>query len=198
MIGYLKGKILSLEESSVILVANNIGWSINVVRAHEFFLEDEIELFVYTNVRENDISLWGFKTSDELQIFKLLLTVSGVGPKSAQSLLDQKGIHDIVFAVANNDYKSIKVSGIGEKTAQKIVIELNGKVSKNFKPILDNKSASGLALKSDKIEQSVYNDAVAALVSLGYRHEDIVEAIKQIDEELTSSQELIKRVLKLL
>jgi Holliday junction DNA helicase RuvA len=199
MIGYLKGKIINLEESSVIIETNGIGWSVNIVKAYEYFLDTEISLYIHTHVRENEIALWGFKTFEELRIFNLLISVSGVGPKSAQSLLEQKGIQEIVYAVANGDHKGIKVAGIGDKTAQKIVIELKNKVGKSLEAILESKSKN-LSNTSVKIPNDVYSEAMAALVSLGYKEVDIAQSINELinTEEITSSQELIKKVLKLL
>ena len=194
MISYLKGKVLFVKDGSVAILANNIGWDVRVFDTARL-VNEEIELYIYTHVRESEISLWGFDSANELKLFELLLSVSGVGPKTAQNILGNKGINEVVFSIINGDAKALKVSGVGEKTAQKIIIELKGKVSQLYEKDmqivnLDNKS---------NLNQKIYFDSMEALLSLGYSRADIE---KFLMSKLTTSeveyqvQDLVKEFLK--
>jgi Holliday junction DNA helicase RuvA len=142
----------------------------------------EASFWTHTAVRENSIDLYGFSTEEELRVFELLITVSGVGPKSALAILGVAGVRAIEEAVGTGDTSSLtKISGIGRKTAEKIVLELNGKLVATVK---------GGGRASDDV------DVYEALKSLGYREKDIQETIKKLPENLVGTNEKIKYILK--
>src|SRR5947209_2889153 len=105
MISYIKGKVLNKQDNTLVVLANNVGWSINTYNADQFELGQEIEMYLHMHLREDDVSLWGFRSFDELNVFKLLLTVSGVGPRIALTLLEEKGIQDIVYSITTGNFE---------------------------------------------------------------------------------------------
>jgi Holliday junction DNA helicase RuvA len=149
--------------------------------------DEELEIYTYTHLREQEIRLFGFRTRDMLIIFEKLLGVQGVGPKIASKLLNMIGVEDIVNAIISEDSAALKIPGLGEKISKKIIIDLKNKIDKNsvqFTP----------GIKLDKKT----DDIVAALQSLGYQKERIVEALKNIDSKEIEPQGVIKEALKLL
>lgn len=193
MISYLKGRVLKKEEDTIILEANSVGWLINV-GSQSYLVLEEIEIYVHTHVRENDITLWGFRNYDELKIFKLLLDVSGVGPKSAMSILNEKGVKQILHSISNQNPSGLKVSGVGTKTSEKIIIDLKNKV-KDIINSMSLETADGIFNESNN---EIYTEAFDALESLGYQPIKIKRCLEDIlksDDKNFSSQELIKMAL---
>lgn len=191
MICYLKGKILKQKNGVINLITeNNIGFRINI--SGSFFLslrnEENVEVFTYMKVTENSIDLFGFRNLIEKNFFELLISVNGVGPKSALNILDLGSIEEIEKAIANADVNYlIKVNGIGRKSAERIVVELKNKVAK-----YDLKT-NGEELVGDKLEE-----VIDALISMGYKKEDILLVIKKIDIENKNSEGILREVLKYL
>ena len=184
MFGYITGKILNLKPTKVILMVGGLGFNVNSTLSYIERLKtgQEASFWTHTAVRETSIDLYGFETEEELQVFELLLTVSGVGPKSALAILGVAGVRSIEEAVATRDISSLtKISGVGKKTAEKIVIELNGKL------VSSNK---GMVSQNENIE--IYE----VLQSLGFRDRDIQETIKMLPKELSNTNEKIKYALK--
>ena len=184
MFGHITGKIFDLKGTKTVVDNHGIGF---VIHSTPSYLEKlktgmEASFWTHTAVRENDISLYGFETEEELRIFKLLITVSGVGPKSGLAILSVAGVKSIEEAVATGDTSSLtKISGIGRKTAEKIVLELNGKL------VTTRKGESGTSEDVDVFD---------ALKSLGYRERDIQESIKNLPKDLVGANEKIKYALK--
>jgi Holliday junction DNA helicase RuvA len=190
MIGYIKGTIKYLELNSMV-VENGIGYRINTL-TEGYSVGSEVELFIETIVRENEISLWGFKSNRDLEIFKLLILVSGVGPRIAQALIFNKGVDAIVNAIRIGDDKSLKVTGVGNKIAQKIILELKDKVGSYTFNDLES-------IGHKENDSNLITDAVDALLNLGYREMDINAVLSKLKNDITgfeSSQEIIKYVLK--
>ncbi|MEP7103491.1 MAG: Holliday junction branch migration protein RuvA [Candidatus Dojkabacteria bacterium] len=195
MISYIKGKILTINENSISVLNDNIGYLINLPlnKISSVILTEgqEIEVFTQMIVRENDISLWGFLDSNSQKMFNTLLDVSGVGPRTAQNMVFEIGIEQIVSSINMGDPSKLKVTGVGLKTAEKIIIELKNKINDKFKMLESSSSAKVVNMNQNTKE------AIAALVALGYREQDAVEAIKHSDmSELDSTQDIIKKVLK--
>lgn len=189
MIGYISGKIKYISENSITL-GEPIGYTVNTA-VENYSINDQVELFTYMAVRENEISLWGFKTEKELGIFKLLINISGVGPRIAQTLIYNIGIQTIISSVINDRASGLKSTGIGLKTAQKIVLELKGKFN------LEDYDELGSEL--EKVEHSLADEALMALVTLGYREGDLSPIISKILKEnpnVNSSEEIIKLALR--
>jgi len=184
MFGHIAGKIFSLKGTKAVVKAGGIGFTIHSTPSYLGKLKTGIEagFWTYTAVRENSIELYGFEAEEELRVFELLITVSGVGPKSGLAILSVAGVKSIEEAVVTGDTSSLtKISGIGRKTAEKIVLELNGKLVTTRK---------GEARTSEDI------DVFDALKSLGYRERDIQETIKNLPKSLAGANEKIKYALK--
>lgn len=154
---------------------------------------ENVTLYTYLNVREDAIELYGFYDKNELDCFKMLIGVSGVGAKMALSLLSEYSPDKIILSIAAGDHKALtKASGIGTKLAQRITLELKDKIGS-----LSSETAENIAAVSSVSQNSVTAEAVAALVMLGYSQSEASLAVSNLDPSL-SVEELIKQSLKLL
>jgi len=189
MIGFLTGKVISAKPTQVILDVNGVGYnvSISINTFEKISGEENISLFIHTKVKEDSISLFGFHSEAEKEMFELLISVSGIGPKSAISLLSGITTDDLKHAITNGNVSRITaVPGIGAKTAERLILELKYKVND---------------IKEDGVkpaEVSIQSEAVAALSTLGYNLSNAEKAVNKILlEDLNCSlEELIKRALK--
>lgn len=184
MIGYLRGKIVSSDIKSVILDVSGVGYKIftNNSTLDNKNTTLEYQFFTYLSVRENALDLYGFQSKKELEFFELLLTVSGIGPKSAMTILSVASIPLLTQAITQNDSASlVKIGGLGKKNAEKIVLELKDKIEATTLEYND--------LSSD-------SDSLEALTSLGYSERQAREALKVSKGENTA--EKIKSALKYL
>lgn len=184
MIAYLSGTVISKQDRTIILNVSGTGYLIYVPRdLKEKTAEgDKLELYIHTNVREDDISLYGFGSKDEWQFFKLLLTVSGVGPKSALEILTMP-MPRVKTAIAKKDSALLStIPGIGKKTSERIIVDLQGKVKEE--------------LLEDQIETPVREDIMQALISLGYNRAQVAQGLKKIPQELEREEEIIKYFLQ--
>jgi Holliday junction DNA helicase RuvA len=184
MFGHITGKIFDLKGTKTIVKAGGVGFVIHSTPSYLSKLRTGMEanFWAHTAVRENSIDLYGFETEEELRVFELLITVSGVGPKSGLAIISVAGVKSIEEAVATGDTSSLtKISGIGRKTAEKIVLELNGKL------VTARKGTGGASEDIDVFD---------ALKSLGYREREIQEIIKKMPKELAGTNEKIKYALK--
>jgi len=185
MISYLQGQIKRLTDRSVTVLTGGVGYEVFIANdtLSKLQVGQEVELLVYTAVREDAIDLYGFIDESKFYFFKLLITISGIGPKSALNILDSAEPEDIRQAVLNDDPGSLqKVNGIGKKTAERIVVELKSKIG------------AGLVAGSS---QHASSEVIEALESLGYKAVEIREVLKQIDQALTTEQK-VSQILKLL
>lgn len=152
----------------------------------------EVNLFTYLSVREDAMDLFGFSTQTELESFKLLITVSGVGPKAAISVLSELSPDRLAVAIASGDTKAIiKANGIGKKTAERIVLELKDKMA----GVSVGELSSAVVSAGSIIEESAASEAMAALVALGFSQSDAAVAVGQMDKSL-SADEMIRLGLK--
>lgn len=182
MIGYIKGNIITSFEGFVIVDVQGVGYKINYLGGN-LEKEVEVEMFVYTHVRENEISLYGFSQKEELEIFEKLIGVSGIGPKSALTMVGQLGVNGILDAISTEDPNGLKVSGVGQKTAQKIILELSGKVE-------------GMVSRTPNISGDTFAEVNVALQSLGYSETEIREALRDISiDDQWRSEDIIKSAL---
>ena len=199
MIGYIKGTVEYMDAESIILEANNVGFRILVPQSYQgvrIHLGDELQIFTFMSVREDDITLFGFLTMEELEIYKLLLTVSGIGPKAALGVLSYLEPDALRLAVLTDDDKTIaKAPGIGKKTAQKIILELKDKF--DLEDVINQESETVFAESADT---EAISDAVQALVSLGYSNSDSLKAVRKAaaSGEDHDSESLLKAALKIL
>ena len=189
MIGYLKGKIISAKPTELLLDVNGVGYQIRIsINTFDKISGNEsVSLFIHTNVREDSITLFGFYSEAEKEMFELLITINGVGPKSALSLLSGISTDEFKHAVTSgNIERIIAVPGIGRKTAERLILELKNKVG-------DIKEEGITPTKP-----SLQKEAVAALTTLGYNLVGSEKAVNKILAESSdcSLEELIKNSLK--
>ncbi len=190
MIAYLKGQIIKKTDKDIILLVNNIGYQIFLPEKFlsEISHDNDLELFVYHKQREDAQELYGFKTFEEREFFTQLLSVSGVGPKSAISILSIAGVSDLISAIVSQNAEMFrKVSGIGSKTAERIVIDLKSKFG----------SAGYLSDNNLNIENKDL-EVFEALIALGFSDNEIRNIYNHIPKDLEKSSEKIKYALKLL
>jgi Holliday junction DNA helicase RuvA len=189
MIGSIKGKIILKTEKFLIVETAGVGYKINVspdTLSKIKNLNEEVFLFVHTHVREDTFDLYGFLNQSELEFFEMLLNVSGIGPRSALAILGITSIETLRKAIGTGDTSYLtKISGIGRKTAEKIVIELRDKISEMTK---DEKG--GISLQGEL-------DALEALKSLGYMQNEAREALKKVSPD-TNTNAKIREALKIL
>ena len=183
MLAYISGKILLKRDHYIIVTTNGLGYKIFVAPKLVTELSTDAELYLYQQVKEDGTALFGFKTPGELEFFELLLTVSGIGPKSALGILSLAKIEEIKEAIAlGNADLLTTVSGIGRKTAERLVVELKNKI---------NHLATGDTLGTD-----ARGEELEALVSLGYSLTQARESLSKVNTEVTDSGERIRQALK--
>jgi len=189
MIGYLQGIIQKKLPKNIILNTGSVGYVVNLAGP---LLEKctegkNLELYVYTKVREDDISLFGFAKIEELEFFKTVLNVNGVGPKTALEILSQD-MDKTKAAILSNDILFLsKIPGIGKKTAERIIVELKNKLD----------WVDSMRLHKDlKTDETKSEEAVEALVGLGYQRFEIAKILKKMPEEITTTEEIITYFLK--
>ena len=198
MIGYIKGTVEETYEDLIILENSGIGYRVFFPTARclsQINTGEEIKIYTYMNVREDGVSLFGFLTKDDLEAYKLLLLVSGVGPKAAMSILNIMDASELRMAVLTDDATKIsKASGIGKKTAQKILLELKDRFSIED-IIFDGTENTGAGTSAD---DPAFDDAVAALVALGYSGSESLKAVKKAASEIEvkDTESLLKNALK--
>ncbi|PID52081.1 MAG: Holliday junction branch migration protein RuvA [Candidatus Moraniibacteriota bacterium] len=186
MIGFLKGDVLKKNDDNVIIGVNGVGYKVFMT---EYGIEQcgnaSVAISVYTHVREQEISLYGFLQEEEQEIFELLISVSGIGPKAALNILTVSDVVSIKAAIVAEDTTILtKVSGIGPKTAKKVVHELSDKI---VVPI--NKAVGGAVANSDAID---------ALRSMGYSVTEARDALSEVSKDIVDVGERVKEALKYL
>ena len=197
MFAYIKGSLEMKSSGYIVIDINGLGYKIfmsqnNIDSIGE--LHNIIKVFTYVKVREDDISIFGFKTQEELKMFELLISVSGVGAKSALVMLSCIEPSDFAIAVISNDVKVLtKVPGIGNKSAQRIILELKDKLKEEQLEEKLKDSSKRLKDNSENI-----NEAISGLMVLGYSKKDIEKAFEHLDIDKLSIEDLIKKGLILL
>lgn len=194
MYAYFKGKLAYVGEDCIILDVHDVGYRILLSPASMAFLPqigEEVQLYTYTSVREDAIWLYGFLSHDDLEIFKKLITVSGIGPKGGMSILSVMNADAVRFAIISGDAKAIaKAPGVGSKTAQRLILELKDKISVEDTLVsreVNGAPAAGIA-QSDNCKE-----AVEALVALGYSSSDALRAVKGIENAAAMDVEALLR-----
>lgn len=198
MIAYLKGILTDAEEENIVLEVNHIGYNVKVngrTVGRLPAIGSEIKIYTYTSVREDAINLFGFMTKDDLAMFKLLITVSGIGPKGALAVLSVMDADELRFAIISGDAKAIaKAPGVGAKTAERVIIDLKDKVSIED-TFVQKESIAGSTVGQGAGE--VLKEAAEALTALGYPSADALKAVKQVgNAENMEVEELLKQALK--
>ena len=196
MYAYIKGELAEKNIDHIVVETGGIGYLIYVPAQSIDYLPDEgdqIKGDTYLYIREDAMVLYGFLTKDDLEIFKMLITVSGIGPKGGLGILSTLSADDLRFAILSGDSKTIsKAPGIGAKTAQRVIIDLKDKMSleEAFEKKLDN-NADGV---QKTLNSSIKNDAVMALSALGYSSAESLKAVSKVD--ITDDMD-VEDVLKL-
>ncbi len=203
MIAFLHGRLARVGDDSVIIDVGGVGYEVKVSLETLSQLASEgtgseCTLHTYTYLREDQIALYGFMTADDLNLFKLLITVSGIGPKGGLALLSASSADELRFAILTGDVKSIsRAPGIGKRTAERLILELRDKLQRAMGARVDELLAGGgvsagdLQGGADSREESDASDAADALVALGYSRQEAMQAVKQTG--LTEGVETILR-----
>lgn len=198
MYSYIKGQLAEIEEDKIVVEAGGIGYNIFTTGQTFQYLPsvgETVKIYTYLHLREDIMMLYGFLSKDDLKVFKLLLGVNGIGPKGALAILSVMTTDDLRFAVLGDDAKAIaKAPGVGAKTAQRLILELKDKLSLE----------DAFEIKTQHVQENaasnangVKNEAVQALVALGYSSSEALKAMNDI--EITADmdvEDLLKASLK--
>lgn len=200
MIYYIKGELAALEEDKVIVDVGGVGYGI-FMSVHSMSMlppvGTEVRIYTYLNVKEDAMQLFGFLTRDDLHIFKLLISVNGIGPKGGQAILSVLSPDDLRFAVLAGDAKTIsKAPGIGKKTAEKLILELKDKLK--IEDVLEHAvSGNDVSVGAANINSEIQSEAVQALTALGYGSTEALKAVKKVEmSEDTDVETVLKQALK--
>ncbi len=205
MIAYIKGEVAEITEDNLVLEANRIGYNIRISTGTAGRLPavgEEVKIYTYTYVREDAFLLYGFLTKDDLEIFKKLITVNGIGPKGGLAILSVMTADDLRFAILAGDAKAIaKAPGVGAKTAERVILDLRDKVSIedsliNREAALKEGKAAGGQAGTDAAAVA-RQEAAEALTALGYSATEALKAVKQVEIGAdTDAEDILKQALK--
>ena len=179
MIAFIKGTAADASDGCLIIENNGIGYRILVPArlSDRVRRGDDVMVYTHLGVREDALTLYGFATRDDLSLFRLLLGVSGIGPKGALSVLSVMSAEDLRFAVLAEDLRTLsKIPGIGRKTAQKLVLELKDKIDIRDAAVIGDSSAAGTAVPT--ADEAAQSEAVMALTALGYPSAEAYKAVR--------------------
>lgn len=202
MIAFVNGIVEEITEENVILNVNDIGYNIKIsadTASRLPALGKKVKLYTYTGVREDAIALYGFLSQDALRLFRQCITVSGIGPKGGLALLSAMDADSLRFAILSGDVKAIsRAPGIGKKTAERLILDLKGKISLDdtaFGAASTGQDASPSSHSGADTQQKM--EAVEALVALGYGQTESLKAVNAVDGiEQMDSGALLKAALK--
>jgi len=189
MIGSVRGKVILKDGNYLIVEVSGVGYRVLVSSkvSLKTKLDDNVMFYIYTHVREDEISLFGFSEVEDLKLFENLISVSGVGPKTAMSVFSFLTRDEVVNAVMNGDTTAFSgIPRLGTKNAQKIIIELRNKLG----------DSGSLDLSGDNSEAN--DEVVEALIGFGFTRREVGEALRKIDQSASTSEEKIKLALKYL
>ena len=182
MYAYFIGKIVSIQQDSVVMEVNHIGYNIKVSSGtiqNLGHMSGELKLYTYTYVKEDTLNLYGFLTREELELFKQMITVNGIGPKGALAILSTMTVDALRFAILAGDSKSIaKSPGIGAKTAERLIIDLKDKINTEdvFRPNTDDGISGAVTM-----EYPARKEAIEALTALGYSASESMKAVNAVE-----------------
>lgn len=200
MISFVRGTVADITESSVILEAGNVGYEIFMTgnALSQIYIGQELKVHTHFHVREDAMQLYGFLSKDDLQVFRLLLGVNGVGPKGAMGILAGITADELRFAVLSDDVKTLsKAPGIGKKTAQKLILELKDKLK--LEDAFEAKFAheQEKAMSGEQMGTDVRQEAMEALVALGYSATDALRAVRKVENvDAGDVEAVLKAALK--
>ena len=195
MIAYLKGTIDKISENALVIEVNGVGYEVfcSLPTLSELGrTKQTVKLFIYEQIKEDAHDLYGFYQEEEKELFKKLISVSGIGPKGGMQFFNMYSSQEIIQFIMNEDNKALsKVSGIGPKTAGRMILELKDSISKMYMPDLS-------LLKTGLKDDGAKMEAIEALETLGYATQEAKKAVEAIYDYRASSEELIKKALSLL
>lgn len=198
MISYIRGELVYIENEKVIVDVGGVGYGIYMSAQAMGLLPqtgNEVKIHTYLNVREDAMQLFGFLTRDDLNVFRLLISVSGIGPKGGLSILSKLSPDDLRFAVMAGDVKAISAApGIGKKTAEKLIIELKDKL--HIEDVLTHATEQRPADTAADNSGAVQSEAVQALVALGYGSTESLRAVRQVQTDNPTVEDVLKEALK--
>lgn len=202
MISFIRGELSAIEGQRVIVDVSGVGYGIQMSEKSVSMLPPigtEIKIHTYLNVREDAMQLYGFLKREDLEVFRLLIGVSGIGPKGGQNILSCLTPDELRFAVLTGDVKAISAApGIGKRIAEKLIVELKDKFPEITLPQNDPEdSMFEEAVAGEEIDQ-IRSDAVQALVSLGYGSAESIRAVRQTSLSCVTVEEILKEALKYL
>ncbi len=199
MYSYIRGILTDQDEETIVVEAAGVGY--NIYTTGQTFqalppIGSEVKIYTYLQVREDAMTLFGFLTKDDLKVFKLLLGVNGIGPKGAIGILSVMTTDDLRFAVLADDAKAIaKAPGVGNKTAQRLILELKDKLS--LEEAFEQKLAHTAQSEEVHTTSGMQNEAVQALVALGYSSSEALKAVSAVElTEQMDTEALLKAALK--
>ena len=204
MISYIRGELCDIEEQKAIVDVNGVGYGIYMPQQALSLLPpmgQQVKIHTYLNIREDAMQLFGFLTKEDLNVFRLLIGVNGIGPKAGLNILSCLSPDELRFAVLSGDAKAISATpGIGKKTAEKLILELKDKL--NIEDMLEHAAHGGdsedLASGTDTASNTMQAEAVQALTALGYGSAESLRAVKKSSPECYSVEDILKEALKFL
>ena len=204
MISYIRGELCDIEEQKAIVDVNGVGYGIYMPQQALSLLPpmgQQVKIHTYLNIREDAMQLFGFLTKEDLNVFRLLIGVNGIGPKAGLNILSCLSPDELRFAVLSGDAMAISATpGIGKKTAEKLILELKDKL--NIEDMLEHAAHGGdsedLASGTDTASNTMQAEAVQALTALGYGSAESLRAVKKSSPECSSVEDILKEALKFL
>ncbi len=191
MYAYLKGELEAVTEDGIVVEVNNIGYNVRMPKEMVAKLPPmhyKVQIFTYTSVREDAMQLYGFVSLKDLELFKKLISVNGVGPKVAQGILSVMDADTLTFAIVAGDAKMIaKAPGIGAKTAERLILDLKDKVSVDIEASMEDNGNVSDIRQNDVTK----NEAVEALVALGYSQFEAAKAVSKVERKDDDTVEAI-------
>lgn len=199
MISYVKGELVAVDEEKIVIDVNGIGYGVFMPKqsiTHLPTIGEDVKIHTYLNVKEDAMQLFGFLTKDDLEIFKLVIGVSGIGPKIGLNILSELSPDDLRFAVLSNDIKTIaKAPGLGKKTAEKLIVDLRDKL--HIEDVLNSKVEQEYTPISS--DNEVQAEAIQALVALGYGSSESMKAVRKVASESDGTvEDILKQALKVM
>ena len=202
MISYIRGELAAIDAQKAIVDVGGVGYGVFMPQQALSLLPqpgNEVKLYTYLNVKEDALQLFGFLTKDDLEIFKLVIGVSGIGPKGGLNILSCMSPDDLRFAIMSGDAKAISAApGIGKKTAEKLILELRDKV--DIEDVLNSAAQGEEAgqFRGEEAESGMQAEAVQALVALGYGNAESLRAVRKTSPECRTVEDILKEALKYL
>ena len=199
MIGYIKGEAVLGEDNVIVMECNGLGYEVTVSNTTIAKIQagsPYICLYTYLKVSEDDVTLYGFYTKEEKNMFLKLITVNGIGPKAAIGILSDIDLNDLMIAIMTSDIKRLsKIKGVGKKTAERIILELKEKIDADSEELLSSIPSQKDAPKEEEIDKDTA-DVIIALRGLGLKQDEALEAVRQAKPHCKTAEEMIVFILK--